>query len=122
MVLLGLMTLGILSRKRAKERVLGLFVRGMTADSLNRSGEAFARERMPAMLRPAAMEKLAWHRSRGHHCVLLTASPTPYVAPWARGAGFDDVIATGLEVDAAGLATGRIAGENCRGEEKLRRL
>src|SRR5258706_45686 len=73
------------------------------------------------MLRPKALEKLAWHRSRGHWCVLLSASPALYVEPWARAAGFDEVLATRLRYDADGHVAG-LDGENCRGEEKVRRL
>ncbi|MCU1449953.1 MAG: Phosphoserine phosphatase, partial [Acidimicrobiales bacterium] len=35
---------------------------------------------------------------------------------------FDDVLATPLETDADGRLTGRLAGANVRGEEKVRRL
>src|SRR2546430_697794 len=45
-----------------------------------------------------------------------------YVEPWAFAAGFHDVVSTALDYDASGRATGRLAGGNCRGAEKLRRL
>jgi HAD superfamily hydrolase (TIGR01490 family) len=114
--------LGLLARARAKEAVLCVFLRGMPRFELALRGNAFARERLPRMLRPEAMEKLAWHRSCGHVCVLLSASPDVYVEPFGHAAGFDDVLATRLQYDAAGTATGRIEGENCRGEAKVRRL
>ena len=120
--ILAAMALGLVSRKRAKELVLAIYLRGVVRATLLLRGEAFARERLPAMLRPGAMEKLAWHRSRGHHCVLASASLAVYVEPWARMSGFDDVLATELEWDERSHATGRIQGENCRGEEKVRRL
>src|SRR4051812_3809921 len=116
------MTIRLLSRERAKELVLGLFVRGRTREELLLRGESFARERLPTMLRPQAKARLQWHQSRGHRCVLATASPDIYAGAWSRGAGFDELVATRLEFDAAGRATGRIAGGNCRGGEKLRRL
>jgi len=120
--ILFLMSLRILGRERAKELVLSLFLRGRTREEVMLRGESFARERLPQMLRPQARARLLWHQSRGHRCVLATASPDVYVEAWARAAGFDDVVATRLEFDAAGRATGRIAGANCRGGEKLRRL
>src|SRR5258706_474011 len=120
--ILAAMVLRFVPRKRAKELVLQMFLRGRSRADLERQGERFARERLPAMLRPQASARLRWHQSRGHHSVVATASLAIYVAPWADAAGFDDVLATELEYDAHGCATGRILGENCRGEEKLRRL
>src|SRR6185503_12680236 len=120
--ILVLMFARLLSRQRAKELVLSIFLRGRTRDELALRGESFARERLPAMLRPQARARVAWHLSRGHRCVLATASPEIYAAAWARDAGFHEVVGTRLEFDAAGRATGRIDGENCRGEAKLRRL
>jgi len=120
--ILAAMALRLVSRQRAKELVLRMFLRGRSRAELERQGERFARDRLPAMLRPQASARLRWHQSRGHHSVVATASLALYVAPWAAGAGFDDVLATELEYDAHGCATGRILGENCRGEEKVRRL
>jgi HAD superfamily hydrolase (TIGR01490 family) len=113
---------GRVSRDRAKEGLLRAFLGGMSMLELQARGEAFARERLPGMTRRQAMQRLAWHKARGHHCVLLSASPALYVDPWARAVGFDEVLATELELDAQGRFTGRLAGANCRGEEKLRRL
>src|SRR5262249_20673793 len=84
-------------------------------------GAEFARDRLPGMLRPDAVRKLAWHKERRHHCVLASASLDLYVQPWAAAAGFDDVLCTSLEY-AGEAATGAIDGCNCRGEEKVRRL
>ena len=120
--LLGLMALGVLSRKQAKEWVLHLFLRDMPRAELALRGEAFARERLPALLRPQAKARLARHRADGDRCVLASASLAAYVEPWGRAAGFDDICATELECDPVGRLTGRIAGENCRGAEKVRRL
>lgn len=119
---LAAMALRMIGRDRAKEIVLRRFLRGMPAERLARLGRDFASERLPALLRAQALEKLAWHRARGHRCVLASASPDLYVEPWGRGAGFDDIVASSFEYDTAGRATGRLAGGNCRGEEKLRRL
>lgn len=119
--LIGL-ALGLHSRDSAKQAVLSAFLRGASRDRLAREGEAFARERMPGMVRSEAQERLGWHQERGHRCVLLSASPDVYVEPWARAAGFDDVLTTRLEYDADERFTGRLDGANCRGEEKVRRL
>ena len=119
---LAAMALRLLSRDRAKELVLRIFLRGLARADLEEKGRAFAAQRLPGMIRPKGAQALASHRARGHRCTLASASPALYVEPWARAAGFDDVLATGLEFGADGRATGRIEGANCRGAEKLRRL
>jgi HAD superfamily hydrolase (TIGR01490 family) len=120
--ILAAMALRLLSRQRAKELVIALYLSGMPREKLAALGEAFAAERLPGMVREAALKQIASHRARGHHCVLASASIAPYVAPWARAAGFDDILCTELAYDERGRVSGRFAGPNCRGEEKVRRL
>lgn len=116
------LVLRLRSRDAAKEEVLRCFLGGASREELMLQGESFAREHLPRMVRPEAQERLAWHKARGHSCVLLTASPDVYAEPWARAAGFDYVLSTMLQYDEGGRFTGRFVGANCRGEEKLRRL
>ncbi len=119
--LVGLV-LGLVPNDRAKKAVLRVFLDGMPSSELGRLGQVFARERLPAMMRPRALERLAEHRAQGHFCLLLSASPAVYVRPWGLGAGFDEVIATELRRDALGRVTGELDGANCRGVAKVRRL
>jgi HAD superfamily phosphoserine phosphatase-like hydrolase len=66
--------------------------------------------------------RLEWHRSQGHHTVIVSASPECYVAPCGAELGVDGVVATRLAVGGAGLLTGGYEGKNCRGSEKYARL
>lgn len=106
---------------QAKERLLATTLGGQPIDALRAAGHAFARERLPAQVRSEALRRIAWHRERGHRLVLVTASLDLYVEPWAAAAGFDEVIASRLEV-VDGHVTGRLEGGNCYGPEKTRRL
>lgn len=113
--------LGLVSSSSAKEAVLGRFLAGMPELELRRLGQAFATKVLPPLVRQAALTRIAWHREQGHHLVLVSASLEAYLEPWGRQAGFDDVLATRLEsID--GRLTGRFAGPNCRGAEKVVRL
>jgi HAD superfamily hydrolase (TIGR01490 family) len=114
--------LKIIPNGAAKERVLSRFLSGMPEKRLQESAERFARANIPALVRKQALERLAWHRSQGHRCVVVSASIEDYVAPWASRAGFDDVIATRLQRDNDGRLTGCYDGKNCYGPEKVRRL
>ncbi len=67
------------------------------------------------------MTRLHWHQRQGHRCVLVSASMDIYLKPWAAAAGFDDVVCSTLEFH-DGRVTGRLAGGNCYGDEKARRL
>ena len=106
----------------AKQRVFVRCLGGMRMDNLQRQGEVFAADKLPELMRPKAMQRLEWHKQQGHRCVVISASMELYVLPWATAAGFDDVLATHLEVLADGTTSGRISGENCFGPEKVKRL
>lgn len=83
--------------------------------------DAHASEITHSGLRPDTLARLAWHRDAGHRVVIVSASYGEYLDGVADRLGVDDVLATRLEVE-AGVCTGRLAGANCRGAEKERRL
>lgn len=106
----------------AKERVFVRCLGGIHMEELQQAGERFAMYVLPGMLRHEAMQRFEWHKQQGHRCVVISASLESYVRPWAIKAGFDDVIATRLQVGEQGCITGKISGANCFGIEKVRRL
>jgi phosphatidylglycerophosphatase C len=106
----------------AKERVFIQCLAGMRMDELQLKGERFAINVLPSLLRDTAMQRFEWHKHQGHRCVVISASLDIYVRPWAIKAGFDDVIATCLELQADGCTSGKLSGANCFGIEKVRRL
>lgn len=114
--------LGWIRNDVAKERVFTQCLAGMRTDELQLQGERFAMNVLPGLLRDEAMRRLAWHKQQDHRCVVISASLEAYVRPWALQAGFDDVIATHLEVKQDGRLTGNLSGANCFGSEKVRRL
>jgi HAD superfamily hydrolase (TIGR01490 family) len=110
------------SNQSAKESLLKRFFEGEQVSYLEEIGHSFACERIPQMLRSDAIAKLSWHQDNGHHCVLISASLDLYVEPWARSAGFDDVLCSRLARDENNLVIGELDGLNCFGAEKVRRL
>ena len=95
--------------------------RDMPADAFQRWAHDFARNEVTQMIRVEALERVRFHRERGDRVVLVTASPTDWIVPWAVGEGITEVIGNPAEVS-DGRVTGRLAGPNCYGPEKLRRL
>lgn len=114
--------LGLIRNDIAKERVFVQCLSGMQIDALRQQAECFAATALPGLMRREAMQRLAWHKEQGHRCIVISASLELYVRPWAMKAGFDNVLATRLETLADGVVTGRIAGSNCYGIEKVRQL
>jgi len=109
-------------RGRLKEAVVREFLTGLTQAELDAETHAFAVRNARALLRRDALRTWRRWRSEGARLVIVTASPEPIIAPFARGLGADLLIGTRLEADADGRLTGRFASPNCRGPEKVRRL
>ncbi len=110
------------SRQSTKEKVLKAFYSGMPLKTLQLLGEQFATQHLDSHLKPHAMERVRWHLSQGHRCILISASIDVYLDPWAKKHGFNDVICSEVESDSQGNVTGLLKGENCWGPEKTRRL
>jgi phosphatidylglycerophosphatase C len=94
---------------------------GRSVAELDRLGAEFAREIVAGWLRSDTVARLGWHRAQGHDVVLVSASYEVYLREVGSRLGATGVLGTRLEV-AGGVATGRLAGGNCRGPEKARRL
>ncbi len=114
--------LGFIHNGVAKERVFIQCLADMHIGELQQQAAQFAEHELPILMRSEALQRLDWHKQQGHRCVVISASLELYVQPWAQRAGFDDVIATHLETREDGRITGKLAGENCFGAEKVRRL
>ena len=114
--------LGIIKNHTAKEKVLSRFFSEMDIESLQKIAHLFSTQTLPRLIRPVALNRFKWHKQQGHRCVLISASLDIYLLPWALAIGFDDIISSSLDVTQAGHITGKLAGANCFGIEKTRRL
>jgi len=106
------------ARDVVKERVLAATLAGMPAATVDAAALVYAAH---ISLRDDVVATLRTHQAAGHQVVVVSASPTVYVAPTVHRLGVDNVLATDLDV-ADGVLTGRFAGRNCRAEEKVARL
>ena len=107
---------------QAKAAVFQAMLAGRDSAELASAGERFAAHLLARRHRPEIVARLGWHRSQGHHTVIVSASPEIYLVPAGRHLGTDGVIATRLAVGSDGRLTGGMDGDNCRGPEKARRL
>jgi phosphatidylglycerophosphatase C len=107
---------------RTKEDLFERVLAGVSLDHLHSVSADFAPAHLARHLRDDVRSRFDWHRGRGDRVAIVSASPECYVHEVGVRLGADVVIATRLEVAPNGSLTGRYDGENCRGEEKLRRL
>jgi phosphatidylglycerophosphatase C len=104
-------------RDGSKAALLIRAVRGVSANRAGKVGEAFALE-LTDRVRPEMIPSLRWHDDHHHRRILVSASLAHYLEPFGRLNGFDQVIATRLEVGPDDRLTGHIDGTNVRGAQK----
>lgn len=114
--------LGLLPNDEAKTRMMRHFLAGLPLDRVSDTGEAFACQALPDLLRPSMIERLKAHVVAGDTCVLVSASLDVYLRPWARLHGFSKVLCTSLATDDEQCVTGELKPANCYGQEKVRRI
>ena len=103
-----------------KERLLRRCFASRTVDDVARLGNQFI-PKVNAVLAPAVVERMQWHKAQGHKVVVVSASVDVWVKPWCDAHGVDEVIATRLQVE-GNTYTGRFMGPNCNGREKVARI
>lgn len=115
------MLIGMSDRGVAKAHFLAATIGAMPRPKLEDAARQYVEHRLPALIRPEMVERIQEHKRRGHQLVLVSASPALYLRAWAKGVGFDAVLATELEFRDDRFS-GRFASPNCWGPEKVRRL
>lgn len=93
---------------------------GLPCSAVAAAGAAFAREYLPTVLRPEAVERLAWHKAQGHRVVVVSGGLTAYLAPWCQAEGVE-LLGSSLQCR-GGVLTGRYEGRQCVRGEKVRRV
>lgn len=105
---------------RAKESVFRHFLGGLDAGEFRRAALRYSLERLPEIVRPLAVERIEWHRRKGHRILVVSASVEDWMEGWCAKLGLE-LIGTRLE-SREGRITGKIEGRNCNGPEKVRRI
>jgi phosphatidylglycerophosphatase C len=103
---------------RAKERLLTSVLAGLSRSEVDALG---ARVASRLALSPDVVASIDDHRRAGDDVWLASASIDPVIAALAVRVDATGHVATNLAFDGE-RCTGRYAGENCKGAEKLRRL
>lgn len=103
-----------------KEIIFSHFYKGYEEADLRALGIKFSENILPKVCLPKALKQLKDHQENNDEIVILTASSSIWLEGWCRQNNFT-LIGTEYEVS-NGKITGKIAGKNCYGEEKVQRL
>jgi HAD superfamily hydrolase (TIGR01490 family) len=110
----------LMPNDRAKQRVLKYFFGGMKAYDFQAACDDFASTRLPQLIRPRALQEMKKLKAGNVEIVIVSASAGNWIRKWSDSLSLE-LISTSLEIK-DGLLTGKIAGNNCYGEEKVRRI
>lgn len=110
------------NRGRIKAAAVREFLAGVPREQLEADARAFANYASATLFRPDALANWRRWQQRGAQMVIVTASPDVIVGAFARGLGCDHLIGSGIAYDQNDRVIGTLAGPNCRGPEKVRRL
>lgn len=117
---LAAMKFHILSRQKAKEKVLQHFFSGLPVETFRTICLNFNRHKLPGLIRPAALQRIQNYKDENVEVVVVTASASDWVKPWCETHELS-LIASELEVS-EGLITGKLKGANCNYTEKVHRI
>lgn len=112
--------LRLISNQRAKERILTFFFGRCPVNTFAAHCDRFSSDILPGLIRSKALEEIARLRAAGISVVIVSASPENWIRSWSMDQ-HADLLATRLEI-AGDHLTGKIAGANCYGNEKVRRI
>ncbi|MDE5842302.1 MAG: HAD-IB family hydrolase [Muribaculaceae bacterium] len=111
--------LGLIDASIAKEKIFFNLYHGLPFDRMRQKAESFINI-LDRRIITSVIDTLP-PADTADTSVIVSASPSFWILPWAKHHGFDDVIATEAEIK-DGILTGRFSTPNCKGEEKVRRL
>jgi phosphatidylglycerophosphatase C len=112
--------LGLVSPKAMRLGAAWVTFVGANEAHVKARGEAYAREVIATMLRPEAMQRIAWHRAQGDTIVVVSASMDCYLEPFCREHGLE--LVCNHPAARNGRLTGRLRGPDCAGVGKVVRL
>lgn len=111
---------GLSDRDRFKELLVRALFTGESVERLREAGREYSAEILN-WVRPAARQRINWHKGRGDRLVMVSASLDLYLEPVADALGFNDLLCTSPSVNHK-VFDGGLSGKNCRGAEKVNRL
>lgn len=112
--------LGRYDAEKAKKALLMRHFKGLTEEFLKQKAARFCSTDLPKLFSDDALEKLAFHRSKGHVVYVVSASLDLWIEPWLQAQNLPGICTKIAWTD--GVFAGEFATPNCNGPEKARRI
>ncbi len=112
--------LGLVSGTRVRAAVVRVGLAGVPEADFVAAAQAFARDDLPALLRPEALARLRAHRARGDRVVVVSGNFDALLRPWCEAEGVE-LLASQLE-SRDGALTGNYDGPQCVLDQKVARV
>ena len=113
--------LGFSSSSKAKMKLFGAWYKGLPLAVFDEWGNRFA-DYIDSHTNLEVRSALQAHLKAGDPVYIISASLTNWITPWAKRQGDIRVLATEAQTDSNLRLTGKFEGQNCLGQEKVRRL
>ena len=110
--------LGWVSGSTVRAAIVRFGFSGTSLQSLQTHGTVFAETFLPGVIRPGALERIAWHKARGDTVVVVSGALDVYLDHWCKAHDLE-LICSALE-HRDGRLTGRYLGAQCVRREKAR--
>jgi len=110
----------LIANDEVKQKILTYYFGGKPEKSFQETCDSFGEEKLPLLIRPAAILEIKRLRDEGFELVIVSASADNWLKKWCNSHNLK-LVATKLEIS-NGIVTGRIEGKNCHGEEKVVRI
>jgi phosphatidylglycerophosphatase C len=115
----------LIDRNKVKAHVIRKFFKGESVAQIESRADSFAKDVIPALIRPAAKNALEAAKKReksgGESLYICSASIGPYLRAYFEPQGVDKILATELKSE-SNICNGEIDGYNIWGEGKIRRI
>jgi len=112
--------LKLIRNDTAKEKLISYFFKGWDSTHFEHVADQYSLKRIDKILKSEAMKRITWHQNQGHKVVIVSASMEYWLRKWCAQKHIE-LIATHLEIS-GGKLTGKFAGKNCHGDEKVTRI
>lgn len=107
----------IISEKRMADIMISFYKNKKLADFKTGAHE-FYFDYLKPHLAPRVIDKLEFHKKKGHILVIVSGSIRYYLEPAAKDLGIQHLVCTDLEENSHGLLTGKAIGQVCIGNYK----
>lgn len=111
-------TLKRISHHEAKGAIIRHYFGDWDREAFIREATHYARNVVPTIIRPEALNRIGWHLHQGHTVAVVTGSLEILLSDWCTCLGID-LIATGLDLEGTSIG---LSTRNCFREEKARRV